>query len=185
MFLRYGLVVLLMGLTAAAAFGQAKKPISKVGLVKAVKDVKCAGANGLTTAELTELLNAQNQARAAQKLAPFTWDCRLAGMAQAWAARGVFEHRDDSSIGENMFVASMANEPVGSAVTRWMSEQVNWTNKSGTCAAGKICTHYTQLMWKKTTKVGCGINRNGTVKWTVVLVCDYDPPGNMGSGPAY
>src|SRR5437764_10100609 len=66
----------------------------------------CPGANGLTAAEVTDLLAAQNNARAELKLAPLSWDCKLADFAQSWAKRGVFEHRADNQYGENMFVAS-------------------------------------------------------------------------------
>ena len=31
-------------------------------------------------------------------------------------------------------------------------------------------------------KIGCGINRAATGKWKVLMVCNYDPAGNMGMG---
>ena len=152
--------------------------------IKKVPVVKCSGKNGLTAAEITELLASQNQLRSEQKLAPFTWDCKLAAAAQEWAARGVFVHRENINFGENMFVSSNTAEPAASAVAKWSGERAFWTNKTATCQTGKICTHYTQIVWKNSTQVGCGINRNGTVKWKTMLVCNYNPIGNTG-GPAY
>ena len=35
--------------------------------------------------------------------------------------------------------------------------------------------HYTQMIWKTTTHVGCAIYRDGT--WDY-LICRYSPPGN-------
>jgi len=182
---RFVLMTIAALVLVSSAIAQVKKPISKTGLAKssATSSVKCVG-NGLTDAEQADLLRQQNEMRAKLKLTPFSWDCTLANYAQEWANRGVFEHRADSNYGENMFVASAPAEPVGSAIVRWMSEEPNWTNKSGTCAAGKFCNHYTQLMWRSSKKVGCGINRNGAVKWKLVLVCNYDPAGNT-PGPAY
>ncbi len=152
----------------------------------AQKTVKkdCPGANGLTAAEVTELLALQNHARTGHKLPHLTWDCKLADLAQEWAKRGKFEHRTDTEYGENIYVSSRAQEPAGSAVHNWMLEKAHWTNKTGTCAAGQICTHYTQIVWRKTLKVGCGINRNVSGQWKTLIVCNYDPPGNF-PGPAY
>lgn len=146
--------------------------------------VKACKGNGLTTAETASLLSAQNHLRAEHKLTPLKWDCKLSDYAQAWANGGQFKHRDDTPYGENMFVAATGTEPVTSATHRWGLEKAHWTNKTGACAAGKICTHYTQIVWKKTIHVGCGINRNATGKWKVLLVCNYDPEGNH-PGPAY
>jgi hypothetical protein len=42
--------------------------------------------------------------------------------------------------------------------------------------------HYSQIVWKTTTKVGCGFaESNGSD----VLVCDYAPPGNVMGERAY
>ncbi len=69
-------------------------------------------------------------------------------------------------------------------VNRWRNEKASWDNMTGTCLTGKVCTHYTQVVWKKTKEVGCGINRDITGKWRAMLVCNYDPAGNR-PGPAY
>jgi pathogenesis-related protein 1 len=65
-----------------------------------------------------------------------------------------------------------------------MLEKASWNNKTASCAAGKTCTHYTQIVWKKTASIGCGINRNALGKWKVLLVCNYNPAGN-GPGPPF
>jgi pathogenesis-related protein 1 len=41
--------------------------------------------------------------------------------------------------------------------------------------------HYTQMVWKSTTEIGAGkatIQQGEKQGWTVV-VCNYNPPGNM------
>jgi hypothetical protein len=58
------------------------------------------------------------------------------------------------------------------------------------CAAGEPCGHYTQLVWRGTTRVGCGkatctVNSPfgaGFPTWEY-YVCDYEPPGNSGARP--
>lgn len=144
----------------------------------------CKNKNGLNNDEIVGILQTHNVVRAGLKLAPLTWDCTLADLAQEWARRGVTMHRDDTFYGESIFVAGDPNVIAVSAVTRWMLEKPNWNNETGACTAGKTCTHYTQIVWKRTAKIGCGINRNLTGKWRTMLVCNYDPAGN-DPGPAY
>ena len=184
--LRVCMLALFMSLTAAGILGQKKdkpiniRPTTSPGMtVKA----KCE-TNGLSPAEISELLASHNRARAEQNLVPMVWDCMLANLAQAWANRGAFEHRTDTSFGENIFVSSNPGEPVATVVKTWLGERSNWTNRPGVCTAGKVCTHYTQVMWKTTTLVGCGVNRKSPGIWKTLVVCNYSPAGNSG-GPPY
>ena len=182
------LTIIILFSLSAAALAQKPKPTPKPSKtlppnkVAASSAAKCEG-NLLTAAEITELLSAHNKARDDQKLPPLTWDCTLAKSAQDWASKSVFQHQD-TYYGENMFVASSPTEKIETVTKQWMKEKSNWDNKTATCATGKTCTHYTQIMWNTTAKVGCGINRNATGKWKVIVVCNYDPAGNSG-GPAY
>jgi pathogenesis-related protein 1 len=146
-------------------------------------NVMCQAGNKLTTAEVDEILKQHNEIRAKLGSPELVWNCDLANKAQEWAARGVFEHRT-TSLGENLFVYTNAAIPVGTAIGTWMSEQPSWNNATGTCAAGKECGHYTQIVWKKTLRIGCGVNRTLTGNWKVMLVCNYDPAGNV-TGPAF
>lgn len=145
---------------------------------------KCSGANQLTQAEIAELVNVHNLVRAGLNLKQLTWDCKLADLAQEWATRGVAEHRDDREFGESIFVSSLRDVAAVTSIKKWMLEKPSWDNKTGTCQPGKVCTHYTQIVWKKTSRIGCGINRDVQGKWKTMLVCNYDPVGNL-PGPAY
>lgn len=46
--------------------------------------------------------------------------------------------------------------------------------------------HYTQILWAASTRIGCGyvnfMNGNG---YTVLLVCNYGPAGNVLGGRMY
>lgn len=145
---------------------------------------QCRNKNGLTSDEIASILQTHNVVRAGIKLAPLTWDCGLADLAQEWAKRGVPMHRDDNFFGESIFVAGAADVVAVSGVTRWMLEKQHWNNDTGRCNPGKTCTHYTQIVWKNTSRIGCGINRNMPGKWKTMLVCNYDPAGN-DPGQAY
>jgi len=145
---------------------------------------KCTGANGLTRGEMLEILNTHNLVRAGLKLPLLTWECKLADLAQEWAKRGVTEHREDNFYGESIFVSAASDAAAVASVNRWMREKPNWNNDRGKCAPGMICTHYTQIVWKTTKRIGCGINRNVPGKWKTMVVCNYDPAGNR-AGSAY
>jgi pathogenesis-related protein 1 len=145
---------------------------------------KCQRPNGLKDSEISDVLASHNKARQDLKLPALVWDCSLADLAQQWASRGIAEHRTDTELGESIFVAAAADVTAVTAVLRWMLESTDWDNKTGSCKAGRICTHYTQIVWKRSVKVGCGINRKASGKWTTILVCNYSPAGNW-PGPAY
>ena len=195
-----GIAIAIVLFGSIGAFGQTKKkPVSKpkaratptptvapkATSPPVVPDPsKCTSKNGLTLAEINELIAAHNNARFEQKLAAVTWNCHLAELAQEWADKSIYEHRDNFSFGENIFVSGSPTEPIATVVKRWMLEKPNWTNESATCAVGKVCTHYVQIMWRATKTVGCGINRSATGKWKAMVVCNYDP-ASKASGAAW
>ncbi len=153
-------------------------------VVAATDPSKCTAKNSLMLTEINGILNAHNSARAEQQLPAVTWDCRLAELAQDWANKSIYEHREFNSYGENIFVSANSAEPIATVVKRWMLEKPNWNNDTATCADGKVCTHYTQIMWRATKRIGCGINRSATGKWKMMVVCNYDPV-SKASGKAW
>lgn len=138
----------------------------------------------MTMAEATTMLEGHNLYRRELRLRDLVWDCRLAGNAQQWANKRVTEHDEFSPFGESIFVATSSTIPIAAAIAGWVGEKPNWNNQTARCAAGKACTHYTQMVWRTTTKIGCGVIRNGPGKWKTFLVCNYEQAGNTG-GPAY
>jgi hypothetical protein len=56
------------------------------------------------------------------------------------------------------------------AVEMWLSEESAYTRGSGFSAG---TGHFTQVVWKGTSEVGCGLASCGLV------TCSYDPPGNV------
>lgn len=59
-------------------------------------------------------------------------------------------------------------------VSAWADEAQDYHYASNTyCKAGKQCGHYTQVVWRDTKQVGCGMSLcpNQAQIW----VCNYDP----------
>lgn len=150
-----------------------------------INENRCSGANDLTETEISAVLEAHNKIRADVGLPKLVWKCGLADLAQQWATRGIFEHRSDLFYGENIFVSSDTAAAPVDGVQAWLAEKSFWDNSAGICQAGKVCVHYTQMVWKNTTEVGCGINRNASGKWKVLMVCNYNPMGNFIGKAAY
>lgn len=137
-------------------------------------------------------LDAHNAERANAVPAPssalpaMTWSDAAAAEAQRWADRCQFVHNTASGYGENLWAAAGATgvTPL-EVVTDWASEKQYYTYSSNSCAAGKACGHYTQVVWRNSTSVGCAMKVcttnspfGGSGAWQFWL-CDYDPPGNF------
>ena len=71
------------------------------------------------------------------------------------------------------------------AVTAWADEKVDYTYATNTCAAGKVCGHYTQLVWRATQKVGCALQNCPALQYPSSIVCDYGPGGNFNGQLPY
>ncbi|XP_017303229.1 pathogenesis-related protein 1A-like, partial [Diaphorina citri] len=96
---------------------------------------------------------------------------KVAKVAQAWASKligsiargGHLQHRPNNKFGENIWMGSgykfTDEEAVKNAVKSWYDE----------------IRHFTQVVWKSSSKLGVGIARkNGHI----LVVANYDPPGN-------
>ena len=125
-----------------------------------------------------DMLAGHNSVRARVGVAPLTWSDRLARVAQEWAstllARRQFAHRQNSTLGENLFEISGAAATPARVLDAWVGEGRNYNLASNTCRG--VCGHYTQIVWSGTREVGCAVARGGR---TEVWVCEYDPPGNV------
>jgi hypothetical protein len=140
---------------------------------------------GITAAHNTARQNAMPVPSPALPL--LTWSDTLAQTAQSWAGQCMFKHSGTSGLGENIY-ASAGFTPTGAEVVmNWVSESANYDYGANSCSG--TCGHYTQVVWRATTQLGCGLqacSQNspfmGFSNWTMV-VCNYTPPGNDGSRP--
>ena len=127
-----------------------------------------------------EVLNAHNRYRAEVGVAPLRWSTSLAASAQQWAnhlaATGQFKH---SRSGENLAKAS-GGRSATYLVDMWGREKQyfvhgTFPNVSKSGSWEKV-GHYTQMVWRNTTEVGCGLAKGHGGD---VLVCHYNPAGNV------
>ena len=138
------------------------------------------------------LLAAHNVERARVGSAPLQWDDDLAVEASVWARElvdtGQWGH--DPAMhghGENLWTGWgnriwTPEEMVG----EWTAEKRHYrrgvfpnVSRTGDWTA---VGHYTQMVWSRTTHVGCAIASRGNRS---VLACRYNPPGNIDSLRAF
>uniref|UniRef100_A0A4W3GGJ6 SCP domain-containing protein n=1 Tax=Callorhinchus milii TaxID=7868 RepID=A0A4W3GGJ6_CALMI len=117
------------------------------------------------------------------------WDYKLERVSKGYAARCIWDHNPKrGKSGENLFV-STGTIHAETAVIFWYNEISDYTFDTNSCVPGKMCGHYTQMVWANTTKVGCGNHfcpqlKNIKMKQANFIVCNYSPVGNLkGSGP--
>ena len=133
------------------------------------------------------LLAIHNRARAGVKAPALVWDPELARQAAPYAAvlakRGRLSHsepRDRPGQGENLWLGTGGAYSIEEMAGSWVDEkrmfragifpEVSSTGRWSDVA------HYTQIVWRVTTRVGCAIHKGEA--WDV-LVCRYAPAGNV------
>ncbi len=62
-------------------------------------------------------------------------------------------------------------------VQDWYNEIIFYNYEKNTCKKGEMCGHYTQVVWKKTSEVGCGAYMCDDK--SQVWVCQYKKAGNI------
>lgn len=149
----------------------------------------------MSNQDLSEFVAQHNARRATHHSPALTMESSLNASAQAYADKllstGVFVHSSEeerNGAGENLFytLSEFPLEPAvlaARAVEAWYEEVANYDyNNPG---FGVDTGHFTQVVWKSTTHLGCGIaqgpkvvaGRTGTINY---VVCHYAPDGNNG-----
>jgi len=160
----------------------------------------CPEGNSL----LCGMVAAHNAARAAVNpaanpaLPDMSWDATVAAHAQSWAESCSFSHfiGAGTNEGQNLYASASSGSGASNApkpqsvVDNWVSEIQYYTYSSNTCVSGQMCGHYTQVVWRNSTLLGCGIKYCSTGSpWTQypnwwIVVCNYSPAGNyVGKQP--
>lgn len=133
-----------------------------------------------------QFLRPHNILRAKLRLPPLKWSNSLASYASRWART----RRGDCNLihsggpyGENLFWGSGKGWRPQDAVVAWASEKKYYDRRTYRCMANGDCLHYTQLVWKKSSRIGCAINycKSGDT----FIICNYDPPGNIAGQPPF
>lgn len=161
----------------------------------------------ISRADREEILTLHNKLRGqvsppASNMEYMTWDEELEKSAVAWARECIWEHGPTSllvSIGQNLAVHWGRPRSPGSHVQSWYDEVKDYTYPyphecNPWCperCSGPMCTHYTQIVWATTNRIGCAVNTCPRMNvwgdvWenAVYLVCNYFPKGNwIGEAP--
>ena len=137
-----------------------------------------------------EMLAARNRWRKTVGVPPLAWSAGLAASAQKWADH-LREHNEcrmqhskpDGQYGENLYWGSALAWSDGRREVQKAGERADYDYRSNSCAAGKMCGHYTQVIWKTTTTIGCAVAVCEDSR-EQIWVCRYQPPGNwVGKRP--
>ncbi|XP_023642278.1 pathogenesis-related protein 1 [Capsella rubella] len=131
-----------------------------------------------------DYVNAHNQARAQVGVGPMQWDEGIAAYARSYVDRLKGDCNSVHSggpYGENLAGGGNSGDFSGvDAVNLWVNEKAEYNPVSNTC--NRECRHYTQVVWRKSVRIGCAkvrCNNGGTI-----ISCNYDPPGNyVGEKP--
>jgi pathogenesis-related protein 1 len=163
------------------------------------------GGGNQETGMLAGITAAHNAVRAMVQttpmLQPLTWSPTLAAYAQQWAdMQGTkpcnqAQHRSGQELqqkryGENLAAGSLSTAQ--QAVNGWAGEVSCWTygtvlgtEQCNTTCYQQMhsdgCGHYTAIVWRTTTEVGCGVAACSSAGGFpgYVWICNYSPPGNI------
>ncbi len=132
-----------------------------------------------------------------------SWSAKLQKDAQDYANKlansGKFEHDPkniDKNYGENLYASVSGKSKIPTfkdAVENWAVEEryYNYSDNSCSVDAGNTdkvnlttyntCGHYTQIIWKSTSYLGCAKAKykTGELKDGYIIVCKYSSPGNI------
>ena len=129
----------------------------------------------------TAMLKGHNDARRAVNVAPLVWNDKLAKAATRYAAQmarsGDFEHSADTPgvapEGENLWMGTRNAFAYGNMIGAWVDERTSYLDGTGDFEA---TGHYTQVIWRGTTEMGCAVSQDPNYEY---LVCRYFPAGNI------
>jgi hypothetical protein len=154
-----------------------------------------AGASAATAASYSRttlepsarILAIHNFERSKVNAPPLQWDPMLAASAASYgpvlARMGRLEHSPRASRPgqrENLWMGPRGIYSPEQMVGGWVAERAMFRagvfpNVSATGNWSDV-SHYTQMIWKGTTRVGCAIHSAGRTEY---LICRYSPPGNI------
>lgn len=133
----------------------------------------------ITNASQIEILKEHNKYRWALGLIDLVYSPALQHEAEVWVRNlaikdKMYHDSKNKNHGENLAWANYTMS-IKEAIGIWGSERINYNHFTHRSAS--VTGHYTQIVWKSTTKVGCAssVSDSGKYYW----VCRYDPSGNF------
>ncbi|TKY70509.1 STS14 protein [Spatholobus suberectus] len=136
------------------------------------------------TAAGREFLEAHNQARAAVGVEPLNWSEKLANASSLMVRYQrnkmgcEFANLTGSKYGGNQLWAGVMAVAPRVAVEEWVKEKEFYVHANNTCVGNHECGVYTQVVWRKSTQLGCA-QATCVKEQASLTICFYDPPGNV------
>ncbi|KAG0051111.1 hypothetical protein BGZ83_004096 [Gryganskiella cystojenkinii] len=144
-----------------------------------VKGSKKAAPKVKLTKEQQSILDTHNKFRAIHQAPPLTWNSKIATFGDKWIQACEFKHSGGPN-GENL---AAGYKDFKTAITAWYNEVkfYSYNNPGFSMKTG----HFTQVVWKGTTQVGCAKKFCKNSNWNI-YICEYQTPGNIvSSGNTY
>ncbi|KAJ3737036.1 PR-1-like protein [Lentinula guzmanii] len=139
-----------------------------------------SNGSGASDSDVQEYLSAHNTVRAQHGASALTWSNDAATKAQQWADNCVFQHSGGTlgPFGENLAAGTGSGYGIAQAIDSWSSEASQYDPNN------PVASHFTQMVWKATTEVGCAVaSCSGIFAASFGLasfyVCEYSPQGNV------
>lgn len=120
-------------------------------------------------AELQAGLDATNSYRRQHNAPDLVWDRSIAAQAANYVAGCPNGHSQTKGYGENL---AWGYASLGAAVKAWYDEVSAYDFNQGGFSGST--GHFTQLVWRDTSKVGCAVNKACSMP---TYICQYSPPG--------
>jgi len=149
--------------------------------------------NGILGAQdpmIAEILNAHNKYRSELNIPALRWSDNLAKNAKAWTDRLASEkkmyHSSRTGEGENLWMGDAGHYSFTKMVDSWGREKKYYKDGTfpdvSTSGSWADVGHYTQIIWRDTTEVGCAKSTGGGKDY---FACRYSPPGNYMGQKVY
>jgi uncharacterized protein YkwD len=165
----------------------------RIGAIAVMGLLLCAAGPADRLADFGKrALATHNIERTRLGLKPLAWSDALAANASQWAAHltTLPELQHDESLdveGENLWRGTKGYYTPENMVQLWIDEVKVFNNvpipEASTTGDFEDVGHYTQLVWKTTTLVGCAVA--DTPDGDEVMVCRYMEGGNVLGEVAY
>ncbi|KAG1472508.1 hypothetical protein G6F56_001498 [Rhizopus delemar] len=128
----------------------------------------------LNKATINIILKKHNTVRTKHHSPSLKWNTKLASVAQAWSNKCKFEH-SNTEYGENLGLGYSSWEDL--IIGGWYDEYKNYNYSNP--VFGMDTGHFTQVVWKDTTQIGCGVKVcNNLGEGYKLYTCNYNTSGN-------
>ncbi|XP_004468988.2 peptidase inhibitor R3HDML [Dasypus novemcinctus] len=190
-----------------ATLALARPKVPAVGRLTSLGVPRYRRKRHISAQDMSAILDYHNHIRAsvyppAANMEYMVWDEWLAMSAEAWATQCIWAHGPPQLMrymGQNLSIHSGRYRSVVELVKPWSEEKQYYSfpaprDCNPHCprhCSGPVCSHYTQMVWASSNRLGCAIHTCGSISvwgstWhgAVYLVCNYAIKGNwIGEAP--